>query len=581
MFGTLPAALCCVAAAVGLADPPLDELFAEYRALGLPVPHPGSRLLKYRSGGGGTINGEKFPLEFSVQIADPPAPRKPGEIFPTDYRWPPDVELAPDPRAVGDLGPRDDATTFAVRCYALGWDRLAQHYYRWSVTERYGRTARECLGQQALLYWTARITDPDADRRPVPRRLASLLEYVDPRTVRYTRLLIPDLERALVTGKGKPGTVEALIDDLVNYTGPNGTFELNPHDELYWRVVRKGFDAVPAVIASLDDDRLTRCMMSGFNNFWPWHMRVKHVTSQVLDGFAGDYVGKERNWMSVLKAGAVKRADAETWWATVKNRNEEAFFLDRVFKKPLASDNHNRTLDPHALVVLIAKYPKRIPEVYAKSMDPAEDHDSGPLAQAVVATNLPREEKIRVLLAGAGNKKFQHAAIAVEVLLELEPKLAADCYVRALDALPPAGTAKEKRHTAAIWAYSAAHSTDPRVWASLHAAARRVGPDVRAIMILASGQFDRLINRPQRIRFYLSFFNDSAEFDGKLDFDPTSLVEEWPKYGTMQIRNAAAHTLADHLRFEIPLEPKRTPAEWATVREKVRAAAEKELNKLK
>ena len=64
-------------------------------------------------------------------------------------------------------------------------------------------------------------------------------------------------------------------------------------DPRYTRLAQMGFAAVPALIEHLDDDRLTRSVKQGFNNFPTWNMRIKDVVSDLLQELAGEDVGKD------------------------------------------------------------------------------------------------------------------------------------------------------------------------------------------------------------------------------------------------------------------------------------------------
>src|SRR5438105_3583306 len=54
-----------------------------------------------------------------------------------------------------------------------------------------------------------------------------------------------------------------------------------------------GFADVPALIEHLDDDRLTRSVMVGFNNLPTWNLRVRDVVSDLLQGLADYDLGKD------------------------------------------------------------------------------------------------------------------------------------------------------------------------------------------------------------------------------------------------------------------------------------------------
>jgi hypothetical protein len=94
----------------------------------------------------------------------------------------------------------------------------------------------------------------------------------------YNRALLRSLEAALVPSNAKPGSVEALIDVLVELDDEKKwTVDAfaDPGPQ-YLKLSLLGFAAVPALIEHLDDDRLTRSVKQGFNNF-PTCNRAKTV----------------------------------------------------------------------------------------------------------------------------------------------------------------------------------------------------------------------------------------------------------------------------------------------------------------
>ena len=138
------------------------------------------------------------------------------------------------------------------------------------------------------------------------------------------RALLKSLDLALVPSKAKPGSLEALIDDLVDYAANTGTLGSYPREDRYWRIAELGFDAVPALIDHLDDDRLTRAMMKGFNNFPSWHLRVKHGVSDLLEELAGQDLG--RDWLRRQQGYTVTKAAAKMWWDEAPRSGRKPIF---------------------------------------------------------------------------------------------------------------------------------------------------------------------------------------------------------------------------------------------------------------
>ena len=109
------------------------------------------------------------------------------------------------------------------------------------------------------------------------------------------QLLLKSLDAALVLSKAKPGSLEALIDALVDVVSCKVDIFSDELDPRYLRLIEAGFEAVPVLSNHLDDIRLTRVYWPGFNNFRGYHLQVRHLVSGLLEGlaverFAGAYV---------------------------------------------------------------------------------------------------------------------------------------------------------------------------------------------------------------------------------------------------------------------------------------------------
>src|SRR5262249_15206879 len=144
------------------------------------------------------------------------------------------------------------------------------------------------------------------------------------------RALLKSLDLALIPSKAKPGSMEATIDALVNATSNNVWFD-DEANAPYIRLIERGFDAVPALIEHLDDDRLTRYRYPGFNNFHGYHYRISHMASDLLEGLAGEKLG-EGNMRAVV-GKLVSKDSARAWWAKARNVGEEANMLAHVLPK--------------------------------------------------------------------------------------------------------------------------------------------------------------------------------------------------------------------------------------------------------
>jgi hypothetical protein len=169
--------------------------------------------------------------------------------------------------------------------------------------------------------WEGQLTAPRVDRTPIAKRLKELIRQDKGLDTERNRVLLKFLDLALVPSKAKPGSTEALVDAPVDFTGYANDPEGFQVEDCYWRVASLGFDAVPAMIEHLDEDRLTRGMMQGFNNFFPRYMRVGDVAGDLLEGLAGHDI--DRDWVRRLQGHTVEKAKASQWWEKARKVGEE------------------------------------------------------------------------------------------------------------------------------------------------------------------------------------------------------------------------------------------------------------------
>jgi hypothetical protein len=320
---------------VSLIENPLDTLLAAYRDYGLLLPPRDAELV--RVGPEGALfgpDGEEavYVLGFLLQSGDGRTP--PRVLVGTQVYEPGPMRAKPEPirpEAV-DLKhfyPCGENATFsvnaglatAIQCQARGWHRLAGKMLTWSVEQECGHhhslfyqpadvLPKTALAHLAWAHWCNEIARPGTDRAVIARRMKALLDAEPEFSTRPNRLLVRDLEAALRLRRSTPGSIEALIDGLVDVVDEDAP------DTAYSRLADMGFAAVPDLIAHLDDDRLTRCVMNGFHNFPPWHMRVGDVVSDLLEGLGGEDVNS--NGLRKAQGYRVEKAAAQSWWEAAR-----------------------------------------------------------------------------------------------------------------------------------------------------------------------------------------------------------------------------------------------------------------------
>ena len=373
-----------------------DQLLADYRGYGLPLPPEDAKLVRFESGGRYILNDKLMPptyfLGFLLQPGtkdNPPLLLVGTQEVRLDAHKTVEV-VEPKPELVKGIDLRwwgqstfemNAGLAIALQCKARGWNDLAQELWTASLKQDSGHhfgafyqpanlPNRTAVAYLAWAYSGNELVKPDTDRAKTAKRMKALLAAEPELNTEGNQALLKSLEAALVPSTAKPGTVERMIDDLTEMCNTG-----RRHDEAdprYSRLAHMGFAAVPALIEHLDDDRLTRSVKQGFNNFPTWNLRVKHVVSDLLQELAGEEVGKD--WLRRQQGWGVEKADAQAWWDKARKDGEEAYFLAHVLPAGEKAEWPNSLM----LDIITEKYPQAPAE--AVQDDPGRTPEDAELA---------------------------------------------------------------------------------------------------------------------------------------------------------------------------------------------------------
>src|SRR5262249_5557672 len=428
-------------ATIFAADPPakeqFDELLKAYKLYELPFPPADAPLVLFPTGGG-TYHKDKYrdnyTLGFQLKPAKEGGPVRVfwglGNIRELNRR-----EVAKRvesrPEALKDADSFVDIE-LAVQCYARGWTDLATAILeRETGAKRTARRSPEAdLARSAWGHWSDEYLRPETDRGEIARLLKIIMKRRADDFGESERGVLRSLELSLLPDKGKPGTVEALVDDLIDATSTDRSGALvrtrEPHPA-YMKLARLGFDAVPTLIEHLNDERLTRAYKQGFNNFKGYNYRIGDMVCDILQGFAGEDVGK--GWLDRLQGYRLEKEAVEKWWVEAKKVGEEKYFVQHV----LNADPNSRWPSHLILDVLAHKYPKRLPDVYRKMLDERTQMVGWEIADAVASSPLPKETKRALFERAAEHKVLSFRQDAISHLRDLDPAKALQLLIAELD----------------------------------------------------------------------------------------------------------------------------------------------------
>ncbi len=552
----LAANVCCGADPVNL-----DDLLKEYQKHGLPLPTKTAKLVKYDTGWASVDkDNNRLANHFGIGFELQPATEGKKQILLLGtnliggYEC---QEIKPVVDSLKGLRYNEDSDLIhAIQCHSMGWDAVAHFLY-----ERSQKDVEEKpeLNTIAWSYWMGQVTEPKIDRAPVAKRLNALMAIDKTLDTEFHRSLIKSLELSLVPSKAKPGSIESLVDALVDDSTTYG-FGGCHQSEQFWNLVKLGFDAVPILIESLDDTRLTRATLQGFNNTPTRNLRVQDIAGDLIKGLADrDLIrGSEHT---------VQKSDALKWWETAKKGGEESYLFDGVL--PQKNKEERVVINEHCFAALNYKYPQRIPSLYRTVLETRPDVQSWEFAEAIAQSKQSDKNKIELFLLASHHADFRHRLPGLRFLSKLDPKSFGRILTETLENIPVDVAEKYRTYTGAHFVALAIESDDPRIWPVLEKVVHRSSLGLKMQML------ERLSNREDkrhlstRMKLLVQFLDDDTVRDQKSNEKFDGPCAGFP-YRKIELRNFVATQLAALLDIPIETDEKRTPVEWAAIRDRVR-----------
>jgi hypothetical protein len=572
----------------------LDQLLADYRGYGLPLPPGDAKLVRFESGGRYILNDKLMPPTYFLGFLLRPGTKDAPALLLVGTQ---EVRLSssetvevvePKPTLVKglDLDWWGHATfdlnaglVVGLQCKARGWHALAEELWAASRKRDSGHhfgafyqpadlPNRTAVAYLAWAHSGNELVKPDTDRARIARRMKALLAAEPRLNTRVNRALLGSLEAALVPGTAKPGTVARRIDDLTDMctTGRNR----DDPDPRYARLAQMGFAAVPALLDHLGDDRLTRSVKPGFNNFPTWIMRVKDVVSDLLQELTGEELGKD--WLRRQQGWGVEKADARAWWARARKEGEEVYLLGHVLPAGDKAEWPNSLM----LDIITRKYPKHLPKLYKAVLGERRKMQSWPVAQAVAASSLAAAQKRALFLHAARHNNLEHRRVGLTQLQKLDPRQFMTILLDTLDALPKTPAGPYWSCPEAAFAHLVLKTDDPRAWAKLEKVAGRcdVGLRMEFLNVMNYSHLGKR-HRKQRLAFLAAFLDDAEAPDVASNPKMFDGPHAGFTFRRLAVRDLAAMQIASLL--QMPDRPDRTwtPGQWKKLRHRVKESLKK------
>lgn len=581
----------------------LDELVKEYERFELPFPPVGSKFVIYEwgydedelsSGGPVRIKRGYAILASSKTRSDPFASVYRGvnpDGLPMEFRIravPPEPESL---RQFKSAGFKDIIT--AVQCEKLGYHGLAKHLFenyvrQWKQPkedEWHLTSPMDALREEIYDYWKEQISNPKVDRRIIIK----FLSKYDRATAKPGQKLpensfIKSLELSIEPRKSKPGSLESLIDELIDETG-------NPVEV---KLIERGFEIVPTLIAHLEDPRLTR-IKYGDNSF----LTVGQVCGLILDRFRGeridriDLTAKEREERKNALPGIgmpiffnneeslrpLNRDAVKEWWNDARAGSEKDYLLEKLFSNYRAGiTTHTRGHNAVILKVLASRFPNELKRVYVKALDSKDDKGVPHIIHEILNSKLDAKSKREMIDLGLVHRNSKHRMSALGALSELDNDEYSRRLLQMLERIPEKEIVDMLFDTEThlvLWCNS---SRNPAVWPALEKAIKRMGTRDRFEMLgnpnLLTVEGDHF--RRERIRILAAFLDDSAirsetEKQNRFEFSVRHAFRDY------ELRNVVATELAPYFLEWIDYDEHRSNDEWAFLRKWLKDEVAKEL----
>lgn len=573
----------------------IDQLLADYRSYDLPFPPKDAQLAILEPGGIAVVNGVRlrnrhlvFPLEPTSKgshvlclsgcqkwRASPGdkitiVPAAPSSASDTTPYWPGNGSFGTD----GNLA-------LALQCRDRNWNELADALLKYSLEDKQvGKALRQephrVVAHLAWSYWSNQLGDAKSDRAAIAPHLRSLLKGPFGLDTPTNRDLLRDLTATLVPSRATPGSVEALIDALVERSIQGGSYycadDPATTDPVYWQLWVRGFEVVAPLLNHLDDHRLTRVILPAVMNSSPRHQRVGDVVNMLLSSLARDALESRR---ADGPESDSRRTVLSKWWESTRATREEAYLLSHVLPKD--KDRAKYGFDEHLLRIIAARYPAHLPKLYEMAIQKRPDVPTHLLAALLAKGNSPLAQKVFLFLSAAKSEDERQRLTAVEQLFFLKHSQATALLVDNLKRIPKTPKEVYWHSMAGSWAMMATRTDDPVVWKTLMEVAKRSDVGQR-MQMLNTMNYEALQGRQRQRRLeFLSIFLDDREVR---DMAVNKERFEGPCAGfvfeRLAVRDLAAETIASILDLNCDLDPSWGEQEWGALRERVKDALLKE-----
>jgi hypothetical protein len=496
--------------------------------------------------------------------------------------WRPFSDEPVKPKLGGHAVTLDNLSTFvcAVQLAARGDEANAERLWKrfsaagWWDDGEFGEDIAAQLKDPSLLL--ARcifdhlhkqyLQDP-ANLRDSHARMKSLFDEFPKLKTPARQKLFESLAATIAAKPAAAGSTEALLLKWAQtpssmrhlgifHEGPQSAAEAPARE-----IVLRGFDAIPDLIALVEDRRTTVHQVQGFNRIQARTQTVGELAAHLLGLMAGMDSHSEQ---SPADAAAWR-----TWWETARKQGERKFFASAVFGR-----KEGQIIWVHAapVQILAKKYPaelRSLCEEFSKQASPETQPFA--LAEAVAESSLDKEDRLKTLVAFAQRGSLEHQRCVLQNLAKLDGARCAQLLKPILEKLPEDAKGSYWTCPEASFTHVVMQIEDDEIWRTYLRAAKRSSVGLRMEMMNPMNYaYIGAKNRERRLAFLAAFLEDEAVREmpkerGK--FDGPCAGFTFPK---IAVRDFAALQIATILRMAEFPDEFWSAAQWSKFREKVR-----------
>ena len=257
----------------------------------------------------------------------------------------------------------------------------------------------------------------------------------------------------------------------------------------------------------------------------------------------------------------------------MQNEGEEAYLSKHFLDTDKPSDGgRGRRIREHRLAVLVAKYPKRVLELYRRVLDAKFEifeFDVYFVPYAILKSTLPRQDKLDSFMYALKSPNLRNPVPVFSALSQLDPGQFTQLLLQRIESFPrdtntPYADGAESRIASLI-----CQTDDPRAWQALAAAARRAVPGLRVQILHAAGYGVD----PDVARHRLDLLALLSQFLDDMEMCEPDNIYGYPR---LEVRNVVTTQMGNILGVEVGADTNRKPEHWAILRERVRQAYARE-----